>query len=375
MLLIIFIITAIYLCFIGSFIYGFDKVTTFNLSDEKPITKFSLIIPFRNEADHLENLIISISHLSYPRSHFEVLLIDDDSEDRSVQIIRSLLNKIKTLDVTIISNERHTNSPKKDALTLGINKAKYNWIVTSDADCIVPKYWLDVFDNFIQYRAPNFIMGPVIYHNGNRFLDRFQILDLLSLQGASIGSFGIGRPIMCNGANLAYSKSFFEKVNGFEGNSNIASGDDVFLLQKAISEGKNKVHYIKNNLVTVKTGTESNFKALVNQRVRWASKTSNYKSIFGKLTGAIVFLMNATILCLPLFVLIDLITIKSFLYTFVIKIMIDFLLIYKSARFLEQESFLVSFLSSSILYPFFCTYVAIISVFSEYKWKDRHYSK
>jgi hypothetical protein len=59
----------------------------------------------------------------------------------------------------------------------------------------------------------------------------FQQLDLVSLQGATIGSFGIGKGFMCNGANLAYKKSLFQELNGFR-NDTIASGDDVFLLQK-----------------------------------------------------------------------------------------------------------------------------------------------
>ncbi|MBO6605691.1 glycosyltransferase family 2 protein [Psychroserpens sp.] len=375
MLLLIFVITALYVFIIGSFIYGFDKVSNFTISDVTPKTKFSLIIPFRNESDHLENLITSLAHLNYPKSHFEILLIDDDSNDSSVELIETLHSKYQSLDLKVLSNERISAAPKKDAITLGIKNTKYDWIVTSDADCIVPKYWLDAYDSYIQHYKPNFIMGPVTYTNGVTFLDRFQILELLSLQGTTIGSFGIGKPFMCNGANLVYSKKFFFDINGFEGNTNIASGDDVFLLQKAISVNKKAVHYLKSNLVTVKTQTEPNFKLLKQQRIRWASKTTNYNSIFGKLTGLTVVIMNGLIICLPLFFGIGLISIKSLIYILFIKILIDFLLIYKSARFFEQEQFLISYIASSLFYPLFSIYVAIASVFSNYKWKGRHYSK
>ncbi len=375
MLLIIFIIIAIYLGLIGSFVYGFDKVLVFKVFDDAPKTKFSMIIPFRNEATHLEALINSIAELNYPKTHFEVLMIDDDSEDTSVELIKALKSKHSALNLSVLKNERKTNAPKKDAITVGVKHAKSAWIVTTDADCLLPKYWLDIYDNFIGHHSPNLVTGPVIYHNGNRFIDRFQILDLLSLQGVTIGSFGIGRPMMCNGANLAYSKSLFNEVKGFDGNTHIASGDDVFMLEKALKHDKDKVHYIKNNLLTVKTTTESNLSDLLKQRVRWASKTSNYNSLFGKLTGLIVILMNALILCLPLFYFVGFISAKSLLYTFVIKVLIDFLLIYKSARFLEQDQFITSFITSSFIYPFFSTYVAVLSVFRDYKWKGRHYSK
>ena len=77
----------------------------------------------------------------------------------------------------------------------------------------------------------------------------FQQLDFLSLQGATIGSFGIKKPFMCNGANFAYTKAFFKELNGFEGNENIASGDDVFLLQKAIQRDKNDVDFLKSKSI------------------------------------------------------------------------------------------------------------------------------
>jgi hypothetical protein len=64
-------------------------------------------------------------------------------------------------------------------------------------------------------------------------LHHFQQLDIASLQGATIGSFGINKGFMCNGANFVY-QILFQELNGFHGNDTIASGDDVFLLQKRL---------------------------------------------------------------------------------------------------------------------------------------------
>ena len=90
--LIFIIITLVYLFLIGSFIYGFDKVEVFNMKDLKPKTKFSVIVPFRNEAEHLPKLLDSISHLNYPKSMFEIILVDDDSEDDSLKTIHKVLD-------------------------------------------------------------------------------------------------------------------------------------------------------------------------------------------------------------------------------------------------------------------------------------------
>ncbi len=93
-------ITIAYLVVIALLTYGFDKVENFKLQDLQPKTKFSVVIPFRNEAENLPKLLASISNLNYPKAMFEVILIDDDSEDDSVSIIENFVNtsrKIMTL--------------------------------------------------------------------------------------------------------------------------------------------------------------------------------------------------------------------------------------------------------------------------------------
>ena len=375
MLIIIFIITSIYLCLIGSLVYGFDKVLDFKTIDISAKTKFSIVIPFRNEASHLEALLTSISELNYPSSHFEIIMVDDDSSDNSVALINGFKDDFDGLNISVLKNNRQSNSPKKDAITMAIHHAKYDWIVTTDADCLLPKYWLDIFDQYIQGHQPNLIIAPVALTEAHTFLERFQILDILSLQGATIGGFGIKKPFLCNGANLAYRKDVFNTLNGFSGNLNIASGDDIFLLEKAVKHDKKTVHYLKNNQTIVTTQAQSNFKSLKAQRVRWAAKTSRYHNGFGKATGFTVLIMNALLVCLPVLFLVGMITLKTLVYTYLIKILIDFLLLFKTARFFNQEQYLPSYLFSSVLYPFFTVYIGFISVFKGYKWKGRTYAK
>ena len=329
-----------------------------------------MIIPFRNEAEHLPLLLKTISELNYPKTLFEILFVDDDSSDNSVKRIEKFISKFKN-DAKIISNIRKTQSPKKDALFTAIELASHDWIVTTDADCELPKYWLDSFDCFIQSHDTKYIVAPVTYSKANSFFERFQILDFLSLQGATIGGFGIKKPFLCNGANLAYKKSFFYKIGGFEGNTSIASGDDVFLLEKAMKSDPKSVQYLKNLHATVKTLPEPNLKNLISQRKRWAAKTSNYSNLFGKLTGISVLFMNALIICLIMITLVGIIHPKVLIYTFIIKFCLDFLLLFKTVRFFNQEQYLLSYLFSSIFYPFFSVYVAFASIFKGYEWKGR----
>ncbi|MEO5788684.1 glycosyltransferase, partial [Gelidibacter sp.] len=295
MIFIIISITVVYLFLIGSFILGFDRVKTFELSDATPKTRFSILIPFRNEEKNLPALLESISALNYPKDYFEIIFVDDDSDDHSVHLLDAFLiqSGITTTNIQIIKNIRFSNSPKKDAITLAISEAKYDWIVTTDADSILPKYWLDSFDEFIQKQQPDMIAAPITYTKVKGFLQNFQLLDVLSLQGATMGGFGIKKPFLCNGANLAYKKELFKTLNGFQGNTEIASGDDVFLLEKASRHKTTKVAYLKCKQAVVLSSALNSRKDLIEQRVRWAAKSSAYKNLFGKFAGFIILLQNA----------------------------------------------------------------------------------
>lgn len=373
MILISVIITVLYVLLIGSFTYGFDKISVFNLENSPSETTFSIIIPFRNEAENLPALLNTILALNYPKELFEIIFVDDDSEDESVKIIKKAL--VNEPNFSILKNKRISNSPKKDAITIAIAQAKFNWIITTDADCLLPKYWLDSFDKYIQKHDTHCIAAPVAYLEKNSFLNRFQLLDILSLQGATIGGFGIKKPFLCNGANFGYKKTLFKELHGFDGNTNTASGDDIFLLEKAAKKYPKQLHYLKCEHAIVLTQAQPTWKELINQRVRWAAKTSNYNNVFGKLTGLIVLLENALIITLLLLTLFSVFNLEIVLYLIIIKFTIDFYLLYKSAVFFNQKGILKSYFVGFLVYPFFCVYVASFSLFSNYKWKGRTFKK
>lgn len=369
-----FFIIFAYLILIGAFALGFDKVDTFKLKDIPPKTTFTVIVPFRNEAENLGNLLKSISKLAYPKHLFEVILVDDASTDISAKIIKNS-KAYAQANLKLITNERRSNAPKKDAISLAVKNAKNDWIVTTDADCILPPYWLDSFDEFIQRTEAKCIVAPVTFHSTNSFLKRFQLLDFLSLQGATIGGFGIKKPFLCNGANFAYEKQLFNNLGGFNGNTTIASGDDVFFLEKVTKNHKDKLHYLKSEQALVTTKPESSWANLIEQRLRWASKTSAYSNWFGKITGGIVLLANSLFICLIVLMVLDLYSLKTFMYLFIIKFSIDFLLLFKTAHFYEQRDALLSFPFAALLYPFFSVYIVFLSLFKTYKWKGRSFKQ
>lgn len=376
------IIIIFYLLLIGALVYGFDKIEEFKLQDLPAQTKFSVVIPFRNEAEQLPKLLRSISNLNYPKSMFELIFVDDASDDHSVDLIENYRNKIASKKdfassqfIRIIENKNNSNSAKKDAISAAITISEFEWIITTDADCVLPKYWLDSFDEHIQSTQANCIVAPISYDETDSFFKRFQCLDILSLQGATIGAFGIEQPLLCNGANFGYKKSLFNAVNGFKGNTSIASGDDIFLLEKFVKHNAKTVHYLKSTQAIVTTNPTESFTKLMHQRLRWASKTSRYNTWFAKIVGVLVFLANFTCITFIPLVLYNIIETRIAIALFAIKFFIDFLLLFKSSRFFKQETLLLTYVFSSLIYPFFCVYIALLTPFKAYEWKGRTFRK
>ena len=365
MTIILSVILVIYISSIGLITYGFLRIKKYQKKDLQPKTSFTIIVPFRNEEENLPKLLNSFSELNYPSDLFEVILVDDASNEKFD--ISSF-----TFHISQIDNIRVSNSPKKDAISTAMQHVKTNWVITTDADCIVPENWLLTFDNYIQENQVSMLAGGVSYECENSFLHHFQQLDLTSLQGATIGSFGLNKAFMCNGANFAYTKLLFEKLNGFEGNNKIASGDDVFLLQKAVEQFPKEVHYLKAKEAIVITRPTETWKALFYQRVRWAAKTSSYKSTFGKFLGLIVFFGNVSFVIGFFFLLFGIWSYPIFVLFAFFKFGIDFVLLYITNQFLTRTRIKSLFLSS-LAYPFFSSAVALYSLFGSYEWKGRRF--
>ena len=369
------LIISIYCILILYFTIGFNKISDFKLNNHIPKNKFSIIVPFRNEVENLPALLKSFSQIDYPENLFEIILVNDDSTDDYLSVLNHFKMEFPKLCVKLFQNKIKSLSPKKDAVELAISQAEFDWIITTDADCIVPNNWLIAFDSFLQENSCTVIVAPVAYSFNKSFLNHFQNLDFLSLQGSTIGSFGVNKPFMCNGANLCYNKQTFLDVNGFEGNNNIASGDDVFLMQKFLIKDGNSVKYLKSDHAIVQTKTQPTWNLLIQQRIRWAAKAGSYNNSFGKIVGLVVFITNIYLFMLLFLAFFNKISWQHISLFYLMKLNIDFLLLYKTADFFKQQDSLKSYLYSSFIYPFFNVYVAILSFFKGYEWKGRQFKK
>lgn len=374
MIIVLSIVLIIYVVLIAQLILGFGKVKTFEKTNSSPKTSFSIIVPFRNEEKNLRKLLRSISDLNYPKELFELIMVDDFSKDQSERVYINWRMENGKIETTLLENLRLSNSPKKDALSRAIPIIKKDWVITTDADCVVNENWLLTLDQFIQQTKAEMVVGAVVYTTKNNWFHHFQQLDLLSLQGTTIGSFGIGKPFMCNGANFAYTKKFFYELGGFGGINEQASGDDVLLLQKAILKNPEAIQYLKHEDSIVTTKPENDLFKLFMQRVRWASKATSYSSSYAKILAVGVLLMNLSLVVGCGLMIVGRLNWSCFLGVFLIKYLVDYILLSQANGYLRKGKFLLP-LSSSLVYPVFSSVVGVYSLFGSFTWKGRTFKK
>ena len=267
-----------------------------------PTNSFSIIIPARNEEDNIGVLLQSIIHQNYPSSLWEVFVIDDFSTDSTAQIVQSIGNKypnIKLVELSKVLNGKQLNAYKKKAIETGINLANNEWIVTTDADCTASSNWLKTLDAYIKENNPVFVGGPVAFTNDGSRLQTFQCIDFMALQGITAAAVSAGLHAMCNGANLAYKKEVFTEVNGFRGIDNIASGDDMLLMNKIKNAYPKRMGYVFNPDSIIHTAPMPTLKGFLNQRIRWASKTNKYKDVSVIIVLWMVLLLNICLVLIP----------------------------------------------------------------------------
>lgn len=250
-------------------------------------TRISVIIPARNEEHNIGPLLLALQQQSYPAAFTEIIVVDDHSTDRTAEIVQSFPA------VTLIRlQEEGINSYKKKAIEKGIAAATGELIVTTDADCIPGRDWLNSIAAFKEEKQAVFIAAPVVFSHNQSILQVFQALDFLVLQGITAAGVHNRSLSMCNGANMAYTKAAFLAVDGFKGIDQLASGDDMLLMHKISSAFPGQTHYLQSKDAIMTTAPMQSWSAFFNQRIRWASKARSYsdKRIFAVLL--LVYLFN-----------------------------------------------------------------------------------
>lgn len=343
-----------YLFIIHLFIKGWKKTPYFQirLIEGDPVA-VSVVICCRNEAHHLQALIEALRSQTF--KHFELIWVNDHSTDDTLAIMRSSVAFFER--VQIVNAE---GTGKKKALKEGILAAMGDLIVTTDTDCIPGECWLELISNYQQETNADLLICPVKMPQGHSLFTRLQSLEFASLVGTGMGAAGAGIPILCNAANMAFKKEVWMQ-SIVDLHEEEISGDDVFLLL-SIKKRKGKIAVLKSSEAMVMTGYKKTLRSFVNQRRRWASKSSKYTDWQILTVGGVVASISFILFLLFVFSFFFSQLWLVFLSVFFVKLITDYLFLREIRPCFLFNLRIVDVLMLSLVYPLYVTAVGISSL-------------
>ncbi len=359
----------IYILVVATFIRGWAKINPFRWNGNLSKTKVSILIAARNEEDQIGHVIDDILAQDYDKSLMEVIIIDDHSTDSTSAIVSSYADRgIKLIQL----NEANAlNSYKKKAIQTAIGQATGQLIITTDADCRMGKNWLKTIVNYYEVKGYKMISSPVAYFEEKSIFEYLQTLEFSYLIGLGASTIGNNNPSTCNGANLAYERAAFFEVGGFKGIDDLASGDDELLLHKMAALYAGKIGFLKNEDAIVYTHAKPTITEFIQQRKRWASKTTRYKDKLVIVMGLSIWLFNVSIIVNAFMGIFFVASLKFFLFQIISKIGIEFIFLVSVTDFFKRKKllFLLPFLN--IIHIVYFVYIGIAGNSGKYNWKGR----
>lgn len=323
----------------------------------KPI-RVSILIPFRNEANSLPNLIESLNRLNTFNIDVEVIFIDDHSTDDGQSYINDCRLPKKLIPLI-------HGTGKKEAIQLGWKHVSGEYIFQTDADCILPKNWIpsmiSLFDNEV-----HFVSGPVLFHESKKIWNQLVAIDFMSLISIGAAHIQWKHPLMCNGANMAYRSAL---INSIELKSNRASGDDVFLLQSAFQKTSDGIRFCKDKQAIVYTKGPDNINIFWNQRLRWASKNNEYESKWNTIILIGVWVFNVIILIS--FLSFHKIGFHGGFFLVLIKLISELNFYSSYAQFMGYKKGLPYILMGQFLHIIYMVILPPLSQILSFTWKER----
>jgi len=356
-----------YAILIAIFTVGWFKLKKAG-SGEISSANISIVVPVRNEQDNIERLIHRLREQDFPPEQFELIIVNDHSIDNTLAVLKKHENQRGVIVVDLKKGE----TGKKQAIDHGIGLACGPLIITLDADCLPGINWLKTFSRQYKEKGYKMIAGPVVIDKPSGFLASFQALELLSLVATGAGAIAIGKPIMCNGANLSYEKDAYREVEGFRGNDHLAGGDDIFMMEKI-----NKMYpagtigFVSGPDAIVYTAAARNIKEFLNQRFRWVAKSPSYRNPFLIITALVVLLFNTSLLVSLSYAAFSETVAIIFGGIFLLKIVVDFPILWSISGFAGQRHLMAWYIPFQLLYFIFINLTGILGNLLSFTWKGR----
>ena len=288
-----------------------DRTDALARPPDDALPTITVVVPARDEEDTIGPCVDSILATDYPRDKIEVIVVDDDSSDRTAEVVRQRMARAPALAsaglelaeaewaesegagrlrlIQIPENRRRDRAHKKRAIEKAVAHARGEVLLTTDADCTVPPGWARALAAQFEGAEVAFVSGPVAYavEPGDGLFIRLQALDFFGVMACGGGGIGAGRPSLANGACVGYRRETFVALGGFSGIDHVTSGDDELLMQKIAYGTPLDVRFCADPGALVTTAPVRSLRAFVHQRKRWASKSASYPAQLHRMLAGI----------------------------------------------------------------------------------------
>ncbi len=360
---------AFYFVFIRNVRVGLTKLGYFKTQAELD-ELVSIIIPFRNESNKILDSLKSIESQNYPIDKYEVIYIDDFSDDDSFSKLKSAITN-SNISVLSMQKSKFEKAHKKQAIEFGISKAKGEIILFTDADCTSSPEWIRTMVIGFE-KETALISGPVAFEETNNLFGKLQALEFAGLILTGAGLIGNKTPMIASSANLAFRKLVFDEVGGYNDLMNLSSGDDELLMQKIAYKTNYEVKFCLDKDALVITDPNKSIEEFNQQRKRWASKGLFYenKEIIIQLIFIFLFFVGLVVeLFLGIFWDAKFLTI--FAGSLFVKMFVEYSVLEKGLGIVINKISLPLFLLAEVLHIPYIIYSAISGALGNFIWKDR----
>ncbi len=252
---------------------------------DQHLPSVSVLIAARNESERIQPTLEALQTLHYP-GEWEVILIDDHSEDHT----RAMIQNFNYSQFKLVSSNGHG---KRAALKTGAEMAKGDILLFTDADCVPPPDWVLAMAAPFQDDDLHWISGPVISNPGPSVVSRYDTLESQGLMAWTGAGFTLANPVLAQGANMAVRKVTFDRIAA-TALPDHASGDDLFFLAECKAMYPQGCRFQSAKQAIIQTAAPDSWRSLIDQRLRWASKTGQLQFGHGQAPMIITFLMSLT---------------------------------------------------------------------------------
>lgn len=375
MQIIIIVASVVYYLFVTFLIKAWHKRISQETAPKVNLPMVSVIIAVRNESETIGCLMDSLCRQDFSADKFEVIVMDDGSTDHTSEVVQVKSRRLSSDLVLGVTGEGELEgSGKKVAITRGVELAKGELILITDGDCRVGPKWISTHVNWFLNHQADFLAGPVQLKEGNTFWQQWQALDFASLVGTGAAFINAGIPLFCNGANMAFRKKAFISSGGYDGNSHISSGDDVYLMQKIHASGGNVI-FVKDNNAIVETRPQPTWKAFFNQRNRWTGKWHHNQPWYALLVPVLLFTYYFIMTLTLFFAICGLFQWWIILFLLGVKLIFDYIFLRNIMNFFGRKMNVGIFTISSLIYAFYALLFGITANLAGYRWKGRKYRR